>query len=89
MFQNDLVFSHSAGVVVAEYRRGPFAIAALAATALMLGANLVIIVSVFVYTFDCRYCAFYDHSVYRYGNMRFQVRRISTARAMASATTVV
>ena len=55
----------------------------------MLAGNLTVIISVFVYTYDCRYCAFYDHSVYRYGNMKFQVRRISTARAALAATTVV
>lgn len=71
------------------YYRGPFQIAALVGVALMLGGNLTVIISVFVYTYDCRYCAFYDHSVYRYGNMKFQVRRISTARAALAATTVV
>jgi len=71
------------------YHRGPFAIAALVAVALMFAANIVIIISIFIYTFDCRYCGYYDHSVYRYGNMKFQVRRISTARAAMSATTVV
>jgi len=79
----------STGDSYAEYNRGPFAIAALVGVGLMLVANIVIIVSVFVYTFDCRYCAFYDHSTYRYGNLKFQVRRISTARAAMSATTVV
>jgi len=72
-----------------EYHRGPFAIATLVALGLMLVANIVIIISVFVYTYDCRYCTFYEHDTYRYGNMKFQVRRISTARAAMSATTVV
>lgn len=81
--------SSSSSSAPAEYYREPFAIAALVGVGLMLVANIVIIISVFVYTFDCRYCAFYDHSTYRYGNMKFQVRRISTARAAMGATTVV
>lgn len=87
--ETDESATESTSVVVVDYSRGPFAIAALVACGLVLVANIVIIISVFVYTFDCRYCAFYDHSTYRYGNMKFQVRRISTARAAVSATTVV